>query len=126
MGTENLVETRLATSFSVSVVLWPSSHKSSALWTQQLHADILLYNSFYNHPIMLSHASGSWVVEEFVLRKEERLTKLAHLAFQLEHIIEDTTVEKYKPAINFQSGQGSNCGSISIFKFSCKYMFNLI
>jgi nucleotide-binding universal stress UspA family protein len=79
--------------------------KMGAVWTERLHADILLFNTFYDHPIILSHAGGPWVVEDFVYRKDESLTKLAHLAVQIKDIIE--VAENYKPAINFQCGEGS-------------------
>ncbi|MEO6851364.1 MAG: universal stress protein, partial [Mucilaginibacter sp.] len=87
--------------------------KSGAKWTEKLHADLLLYNSFYNHPVVAAHAAGPLVVEEFVFRKDESLTKLDHLTFQMKHPAEDAAMDGYRPNINFQSGEGSLGANVS-------------
>lgn len=46
--------------------------KTAAKLTKSLRSDILLYNTYYDHPILPTYAGGPWVVEEFVFRKEER------------------------------------------------------
>ncbi|MBD1384618.1 hypothetical protein IDJ75_04950 [Mucilaginibacter rigui] len=44
----------------------------------QLNTDILLYHTYYDHPILPTYAGGPLVVEEFAFRKEESTAKLSH------------------------------------------------
>ncbi|WP_133300179.1 hypothetical protein [Mucilaginibacter terrenus] len=61
--------------------------KTVAKVSPQLKADILLYNTYYDHPILLNYAGDPYIVEEFVLRKNESTAKLSQLAVQLRQII---------------------------------------
>lgn len=80
--------------------------KSATLLIEKLHTDILLFNSYYDHPIMPFYSGGPWVVEEFVLRKDESTAQLSKLAIQLRHIIADISKNGFKPKTDYQSGEG--------------------
>ncbi|WP_431200619.1 universal stress protein [Mucilaginibacter sp. P19] len=81
--------------------------KTAAKALRNLNADILLYNTYYDHPILPTYAGGPWVVEEFVFRKDESEVRLGQLASQLRHIIADLTIEGVEPKIDYQIGEGS-------------------
>ncbi|WEA01604.1 hypothetical protein [Mucilaginibacter sp. SJ] len=76
--------------------------KTAAKALRNLNADILLYNTYYDHPILPTYAGGPWVVEEFVFRKDESAAQLGQLAIQLKHIIADLTTEGIEPKIDYQ------------------------
>jgi len=81
--------------------------KTAAKALRNLNANILLFNSYYDHPILPTYAGGPWVVEEFVFRKDESAAQLDQLAIQLRHIIAELTKEGIKPKIDYQLGEGS-------------------
>lgn len=81
--------------------------KTIAKVVPQLNADILLYNTYYDHPILPTYAGGPWVVEEFVFRKDESTAKLSQLAIQLRHIITGLSKGGFKPKTDYQCGEGS-------------------
>ncbi|SCW50695.1 universal stress protein [Mucilaginibacter sp. NFR10] len=81
--------------------------KTAAKALRNLNADILLYNTYYDHPILPTYAGGPWVVEEFVFRKDESAARLGQLAIQLRHIISDLTTDGVEPKIDYQFGEGS-------------------
>lgn len=81
--------------------------KTAAKALRNLNADILLYNTYYDHPILPTYAGGPWVVEEFVFRKDESAARLGQLAIQLKHIIADQTTKGIEPKIDYQFGEGS-------------------
>jgi nucleotide-binding universal stress UspA family protein len=72
-----------------------------------LSADILLYNTYYDHPILPTYAGGPWVVEEFVFRKDKSTAQLSQLAIQLRHIIAGVSKDGFKPKTDYQCGEGS-------------------
>jgi len=84
------------------------------LLIERLHTDILLFNTYYDHPIMPSYSGGPWVVEEFVFRKDESTAQLSKLAIQLRHIIKDLSKNNFKPVINYQSGEGALGHNLSV------------
>jgi len=81
--------------------------KIAAKIAPQLKADILLYNTYYDHPILPTYAGGPWVLEEFVFCKDESTAQLGQLAIELRHIIAETSKEAFKPKIDYQCGEGS-------------------
>lgn len=81
--------------------------KTAAKIVPQLNADILLYNTYYDHPILPSYAGGPWVVEEFVFRKDESTAQLNQLAIQLKHIIAGIPNDGFKPTTDYKCGEGS-------------------
>lgn len=88
--------------------------KSATILVEKLHADILLYNTYYDHPVMPSYAGGPWVVEEFVFRKDNSTGQLSQLAIQLRHIITDLSKDGFKPKTDYQSGEGALGHNLSI------------
>ena len=81
--------------------------KTAAKVAPQLNADILLYNTYYDHPILPTYAGGPWVVEEFVFQKDESTAKLSQLAIQLRHIMAPVSQSGFKPKTDYQCGEGS-------------------
>ncbi|MDP9079388.1 MAG: universal stress protein [Bacteroidota bacterium] len=81
--------------------------KTAAKVAPQLNADILLYNTYYDHPILPTYAGGPWVVEEFVFLKDETTAKLNQLAIQLRQSIAGRSKDGFKPKTNYQCGEGS-------------------
>lgn len=81
--------------------------KTVAKLAPQLKADILLYHTYYDHPILPTYAGGPWVVEEFVFRKEESTAKLSQLAIRLRHIMAGIAQNGFKPKPDYQCGEGS-------------------
>ncbi len=89
--------------------------KAASKIVPQLNADILLYNTYYDHPILPTYASGPWVVEELVFSKDECTAQLSQLAIQLRHIIIGLSKDGFKPKTDYQCGEGSlgkNVGAI--------------
>jgi nucleotide-binding universal stress UspA family protein len=80
--------------------------KTAAKVVPQLNADILLYNTYYDHPILPTYAGGPWAVEEFVFSKDESIAQLSQLAIQLRHIIADISQGGFKPKTDYQCGEG--------------------
>jgi nucleotide-binding universal stress UspA family protein len=81
--------------------------KIAAKAVPQLKADILLYNTYYDHPILPTYAGGPWVVEEFIFLKDESTAQLSQLAIQLRHIIAEISKDGFKPKTDYQCGEGS-------------------
>lgn len=81
--------------------------KTAAKLTKSLRSDILLYNTYYDHPILPTYAGGPWVVEEFVFRKEESITQLSRLAIQLRHVIAEVPPIMPEPKIDYECGEGT-------------------
>jgi len=81
--------------------------KTAAKVLNRLNADILLYNTYYDHPILPTYAGGPWVVEEFAFCKDKSVTQLNQLAIQLKHIVADISNNGFKPKIDSQCGEGS-------------------
>lgn len=80
--------------------------KSAAKIVAKLNADILLYNTCYNHSILPTYAGGPWVVEEFGFLKDEGEAHLDRLAIQLEQLITSISPDGFKPKIAYQCGEG--------------------
>jgi nucleotide-binding universal stress UspA family protein len=80
--------------------------KSAAKIVPKLSADILLYHTYYNHPILTSFATGPWVVEDFMLRKNESIEQLSYLANQLKHILAGISPNGFETKAAYQCGEG--------------------
>ncbi|WDF55759.1 universal stress protein [Mucilaginibacter sp. KACC 22063] len=81
--------------------------KAASVIVPKLKADILLYHTYYNHPIVTSFAGGPWVVEDFNLREQEATARLDHLAIQLKYILNGIPNIGFEPKILYQCGAGS-------------------
>jgi nucleotide-binding universal stress UspA family protein len=81
--------------------------KTAAKVATQLNADILLYNTYYDHPILPTYAGGPWVVEEFIFRKDESTAKLSQLAIHLRHVMAGISQCGFKPKTDYQCGEGA-------------------
>lgn len=81
--------------------------KTAAKFAGSIGGDILLYNTYYDHPILPTYAGGPWVVEEFVFRKDKSTAQLSQLAIQLRNIIAGISTDGFKPKIDYQCGKGS-------------------
>lgn len=81
--------------------------KTAAGIAAQLNVGVLLYNTYYDHPILPTYAGGPWVVEELMFRKKESSEQLDQLARQLRPIIADFAKGEYEPEIVYQCGEGS-------------------
>jgi nucleotide-binding universal stress UspA family protein len=81
---------------------------SAVVLGEKLHAKLLLFNSFYNMPILPSYggSTGSWVVEDLVLREADCDQKLKQLATDLQKRVTALPVEHYRPSIAVQYGEG--------------------
>ncbi|MFA6086948.1 universal stress protein [Mucilaginibacter sp.] len=80
--------------------------KTAAKFVPQLKADLMLYNTYYDHPILPTYAGGPWVVEEFVFQKDESTAQLSQLAIQLKHIMSGISKDDFKPQTDYQCGEG--------------------
>ncbi|MFD2873731.1 universal stress protein [Mucilaginibacter ximonensis] len=81
--------------------------KTTAKVALPLKADILLYHTYYDHPILPSYAGGPWVIDELVFRKDESTAKLSQLAIQLRQMMAELAKDGFKPKIDYQCGEGS-------------------
>lgn len=88
--------------------------KAAAKIVPLLNADILLYNTYYDHPILPTYAGGPWVVEEFVFQKDESTAKLSQLAIQLRHVLTGISKGGFKPKTDYQCGEGSLGKNIAV------------
>lgn len=81
--------------------------KTAAKVLRNLNADILLYNTYHDHPILPAYSGGPRMVEEFVFRKDESTAQLGQLALQLRHIIAGISKGGFEPKTGYQCGEGS-------------------
>jgi nucleotide-binding universal stress UspA family protein len=88
--------------------------RAAASIVEKLHTDILLFNTYYDHPILPAYGGGPMVVEEFVFRKEDSTAQLSHLAIQLRHVIADQTKNGFRSKTDYQSGEGSLGGNVEV------------
>jgi nucleotide-binding universal stress UspA family protein len=74
---------------------------SAVMLGEGLHAKLLLFNSFYNMPILPSYggSSGPWVVEDLILREADCDKKLKQLAADLQKKVTTLPYQHYKPSI---------------------------
>jgi nucleotide-binding universal stress UspA family protein len=81
---------------------------SAVMLGEGLHAKLLLFNSFYNMPILPSYggSSGPWVVEDLILREADCDKKLKQLAADLQKKVTTLPYQHYKPSIATQYGEG--------------------
>jgi len=81
---------------------------STVMLGEKLHAKLLLFNSFYNMPILPSYggSGGPWVVEDLVLRETDCDKKLKQLAADLQKKVNALPAEHYRPTIAIQYGEG--------------------
>ncbi|SDP97127.1 Nucleotide-binding universal stress protein, UspA family [Mucilaginibacter sp. OK268] len=80
--------------------------KTATKVLRSLNADILLYNTYYDHPILSAYSGGPWVVEGFVFQKAESIAKLSQLTLQLRHIIAGISKDGFEPKTDYQCGEG--------------------
>lgn len=73
----------------------------------RLHADILLYHTYYDHRLGPEYSGGQWVADEFIFRRDESNAQLSQLAIQLRHIISGMIKDGFKPKTEYQCGDGS-------------------
>lgn len=82
--------------------------KAIAKIAPRLQAAILLYHTYYNHPMLTSYAGGPGVVEDLIFRKNDSTAQLSQLAVQLRHIQQETgSNDAVATEITFQCGEGS-------------------
>jgi nucleotide-binding universal stress UspA family protein len=81
---------------------------SAIVLGEKLHAKLLLFNSFYNMPILPSYggSSGPWVVEDLVLSEADCDKNLKQFAADLKKKVTALPAEHYKPTIAVQYGEG--------------------
>lgn len=72
----------------------------------KLHSDIIIFNSYYNHPVIPAYAGGPLAVDELVFRKKDSTSGLHQLARQLGHLHNGQAKEEFKPQIHTQCGEG--------------------
>jgi nucleotide-binding universal stress UspA family protein len=87
---------------------------SAMMLSEKLHARLLLFNSFYNMPILPSYGGvgGPWVVEDLVLRAADCDKKLKQLAADLTKKVTTLSFESHKPLIAVQCGEGELSNNI--------------
>jgi nucleotide-binding universal stress UspA family protein len=88
--------------------------RSAVAIGEKLQTDILLFNTYYDHPILPAYGGGPWMVDELLFRKEDSAAQLSHLAIQLRHIIADQTTGGFKSNMDYQSGEGSLGGNVEV------------
>jgi nucleotide-binding universal stress UspA family protein len=88
--------------------------RSAATIVEKLHTDILLFNSYYDHPILPAYGGGPLVVEEFIFRKEDSTVQLSRLAIQLRNIIADHSKNEFSPQIHYQAGEGAVDSNVAV------------
>lgn len=73
----------------------------------KLHANLLLYNAYDNHPIAsYVDAAGPWSVMDFAPWEDEINDKLLHLTEYLEPKVKYLAVNGYKPSIHYMCSNG--------------------
>lgn len=80
--------------------------RSAAKIAGELGADILIYNTYYDHLLLPGYPGGPWVAEEFVFLRDESNTKLSNLAEELKAITGMKTAQDFKPQISYECGEG--------------------
>lgn len=81
--------------------------KTIAALAKNLRADILLYNTYYDHPILPDYSGGASVAEGFVLSKSKSAVQLSQLAIQLKQIIAKTAGNDFIPKTSYLCGEGA-------------------
>ena len=81
---------------------------------EKLHTDILLFNTYFDHPILPAYGGGPMVLEDFVFRKKDSTAQLSHLAIQLRHVIADQTKNGFRPKTEYRCGEGPLGGNVKV------------
>jgi len=81
--------------------------KAAPLLAAKLQSDIIIFNSYYNHPVIPVYAGGPLAVDQLVFRKEESTSALHQLGRQLSHLNNGNARDEFKPEIHSQCGEGS-------------------
>lgn len=81
--------------------------KTAAGLAISLSADILLYNTYYDHPILPDYSGGASVAEGFVLSKKKSEAQLSQLANQITQIIAEKSGDNFKPKTHYVCGEGA-------------------
>jgi len=81
--------------------------KTIAGFAKSLSADILLYNTYYDHPILPDYSGGPSVAEAFVLSKSKSTAQLNELTNQLTQVIAESSGDGFSPQIRFLCGEGA-------------------
>ncbi len=87
---------------------------SAMMLGEKLHAKLLLFNSFYDMPILppFGGSSGPWVIEDLVLREADCDKKLKQHAADLQKKVKARSDEHYIPFIEVQYGEGELSSNI--------------
>ncbi len=80
---------------------------SSVMLVEKLNEAVFLYHTYYDSPLIGAYARGSMIVDEFSLLEKESVTKLNRLAVHLRTAIRHSSVQNFRPEIDFQCGEGS-------------------
>ena len=81
--------------------------KSASILVEKLQAEVLLLNSYYDHPIFPAYGGGPTVIEQILLRKEDSTIQLTHLANQLKHAIIRQSKHEFNLVIEYQAREGA-------------------
>jgi nucleotide-binding universal stress UspA family protein len=85
---------------------------TAIILAEKLHAKLLIYNTFYNMPILPSYTDSPWVVQDLILREEESNKKLIRIADSLRQKIVKSAAELYKPKVSCKYGEGELAGNV--------------
>ena len=88
--------------------------KVAAKLVPQLKADLLLYNTYYDHPVLPAYVGGPWVAEEFAFQKAESTAQLSQLAIQLRQIMAGISNDGFKPKTDYQCGEGPHGKNMAV------------
>ncbi|MEN0054215.1 MAG: universal stress protein [Mucilaginibacter sp.] len=88
--------------------------KSASLLVEKMQAGVLLFNSYYDHPIFPVYGGGAPVIEQLLLRKEESTVKLIKLTNQLKHMFARQSKNIFKPVIEYMVRKGSVYSNVQL------------
>jgi nucleotide-binding universal stress UspA family protein len=78
--------------------------QAAPLLAAKLHSDIIIFNSYYNHPVIPAYAGGPLAVDQLAFQKEDSTSALHQLARQLGY--NGQVKEEFKPQVHTQCGEG--------------------
>lgn len=81
--------------------------KSAVSLAARIHANIVLYNSYSNLPVMPTYGSGPWVPEDLTVWAEESKKDLKKLVSELEDTPIETGADQRRPTIHSICGEGN-------------------
>src|SRR5476651_1284798 len=81
--------------------------KSAVTIVDKLKANVIVYNSYFESPILTAYAAGPWVIDDVTFRRDDSVVQLDKLAIQLKHDLRHRSPKGHLPEIELKYGEGS-------------------